>query len=59
MKFLTIEFYIIFINILSDYFFCAINNLSDNMNKIAIDEETGKITLYKTIIINLMLIIKC
>ena len=59
MKFLTIEFYIIFINILSDYFFRAINNLSDNMNKIAIDEETGKITLYKTIIINLMLIIKC
>ena len=38
-------FYIIFINILSDYFFNSINNLSDNINKIAIDEDTGKITL--------------
>ena len=40
-------FYIIFINILSEYFFNSINNLSDKLNRLSIDEDTEKIFLLK------------
>ena len=39
--------YLIFINILSGYFFETINDLIDKMNGIIINEETGKIQLLK------------